>query len=130
MGKRALPCIRTREISEEILQDTIVLAARTLGYMVYHTIDARLNEPGFPDLIIVGYGQMIVWEVKTARGKLRPASVTKKGRYLPSQKDWLDAFAKAGITQGVIRPDDLDDALTLLSQWRDDALNREERRTA
>jgi len=69
-------------ISEAQLQDTIVLAARTLGFLAYHTTDARLNEPGFPDLIIVGYGKMIVWELKTARGKLRPASATKKGRAL------------------------------------------------
>jgi hypothetical protein len=117
-------------ITEAQLQDTIVLAARTLGYLAYHTIDARLNEPGFPDLIIVGFGQMVVWEVKTAKGRLRPASVTKKGRWLPGQQDWLDAFAEAGIPQGVIRPGDLDDALTLLNQWRDDAINREERKSA
>ena len=117
-------------ITEAQLQDTIISAARRLNYMVYHTIDARLNEPGFPDLIIVGYGQIVVWEVKTARGNLRPASVTKNGRWLPGQKDWLDAFAEAGIPQGVIRPDDLDDALTLLNQWRNDALMREERKTA
>ena len=117
-------------ITEDQLQDTIVSAARKLNYMVYHTIDARLNEPGFPDLLIVGYGQIIVWEIKTEKGKLRPASVTRKGRWLPGQQDWLNAFAEAGIPQGVIRPDDLDDALTLLNQWRDDALNREERQTA
>ena len=75
-------------ITEAQLQDTIVSAARKLGYLTYHTIDARLNEPGFPDLIIVGFGQIVVWEVKTARGKLRPASKPESSARTTSMRRW------------------------------------------
>jgi len=117
-------------ITEAQLQDTIVSAARKLGYLVFHDHDSRRSETGFPDLVIVGHSRVIVFECKTAKGKLRPATISRKGRFLPSQQAWLDAFAEAGIPQGVIRPDDLSAVLDLLNQWRDDALMREERKTA
>jgi hypothetical protein len=117
-------------ITEAQLQDTIVSAARKLGYLVFHDHDSRRSETGFPDLVIVGHSRVIVFECKTAKGKLRPATINRKGRFLPSQEDWLWEFARAGVEAGVIRPNDLDEALELLNQWRDEALNREERRTA
>ena len=103
-------------MTEAQMMAGIIQAARTLGYMVYHTHDARSSEPGFPDLMVCGHGKLFIWELKTARGKLRESTTTKRGRYLPSQLDWLNAFAEAGIDARVIRPADYDDALEALKE--------------
>ena len=103
-------------MTEAQMMAGLVQAARTLGYLCFHATIARQSETGFPDLIIVGYGRCFAWECKTARGKLREAATTKRGRYLPSQSDWLNAFAGAGIDARVIRPADYDDALAALQE--------------
>ncbi len=89
----------------------LIDAARALGYMVHHETDSRKTDPGFPDLLIVGHGHIFIFECKSRYEKLRPATVTKKGRYLPGQEEWLQAFedvepcdlTDTHITAGVVR---------------------------
>lgn len=92
-------------MTEAALQNGLIDAARRLGFLVFHATDARRSEPGFPDLVIVGYGQVIVFECKSQKGKLRGPSVTRRGRVLPGQRDWLDAFHEACEIAAVVRPE-------------------------
>lgn len=80
--------------------NTVIAAALTLGYHVHHCRPALAaggwrtpiqGRPGFPDLIIVGHGKVIVAELKR-----------KPNRIEPAQQAWLDAFAAAGITPHVV----------------------------
>src|SRR5690606_25377268 len=82
-------------MSEAQLLATIRRACRTLGLLCYHTHDSRRSEPGFPDLVIVG-SRMIIRELKTERGRLRP-----------EQRTWLDALTAAGQDADIWRPGDL-----------------------
>jgi hypothetical protein len=109
------------------IQHGLTDAARQLGYLVVHDPQSQRTEPGFPDLVIAGFGRVFAFECKSAREKLRPATVAPKtGRVLPGQRDWLDAFClAAGVTAVVVRAlpegeDELsyDEALGLLNEWR------------
>ena len=59
-------------MTEKELQANIVKLARLLGYLVYHTYDSRKSEPGFPDLVMVRWGdhRLIFAELKSAKGKV------------------------------------------------------------
>lgn len=48
----------------------VIKLAKYLGWLVYHTHDSRRSEPGFPDLIMIRNGQLVVAELKSAKGKL------------------------------------------------------------
>lgn len=103
-------------MTEKDFQNNIISAARDLGFLVYHTSDSRRDEPGFPDLIIAGYGVVLAWECKTEKGKLREASFTKSGRRLPGQQDWLNILNNAVITSDYVRPSDWDALLDVLAR--------------
>ncbi len=107
---------RTVTMTENELQDAIVTAARTMHFYVFHPTDSRLNEPGFPDLVIAGHGRCWFIELKTEKGELRKPSVTKKGRFLPGQQEWIDALTDARMDARIVRPSDLDDVLADL-KW-------------
>ena len=81
-------------MSEAQLLAAVRQACRTLGLLCYHTHDSRRSEPGFPDLVIVG-SRMIIRELKTERGRVRP-----------EQRTWLDALRRAGQDADIWRPGD------------------------
>jgi len=82
-------------MSEAQLLAAVRQACHTLGLLCYHTYDSRRSEPGFPDLVIVG-SRMIIRELKTESGRLRP-----------EQRTWLDALSRAGQDADIWRPGDL-----------------------
>jgi hypothetical protein len=84
----------------------LIDAAERLGYLVHHETDSRKTAPGFPDLLIVGHGTLFAIECKSRREKLRPGMITKRGKQLPGQADWLAAFASSYVATFVCRPDD------------------------
>ncbi len=98
-------------ISEKLFMQMVMDAARTLGWMVYHTHDSRRSEPGFPDLVMVwGKGEqnnrIIFAELKSKKGKL-----TKE------QEAWLKALAQnPGVDVFVWRPHEWDDILLELTR--------------
>jgi hypothetical protein len=65
--------------------------------MHFHPYDSRRSTPGWPDLVLVRPPEIVIVELKTARGRLRP-----------EQGDWLDALAGCGIETAVVRPADAD----------------------
>jgi hypothetical protein len=96
------------------IQDGLMDAARRLGYLVLHIREARRTEPGWPDLLIVGYGIALAVECKSRNEKLRPRSETQKGRELPGQLDWLHALeAVPGVSAMVCQ----DRAVGLSKAW-------------
>jgi hypothetical protein len=71
--------------------------------MVYHTQYSIGADRGFPDLMIVGYGSCLVFEIKGPRGKVRD------GQY-----EWISAFTDAGIPAMIIWPSDYERALAMI----------------
>lgn len=62
-------------MTERELQNNVVAMARVLGWMPYHPFDSRRSVPGYPDLTMIhpDSGRLIFAELKTSKGRLRPA---------------------------------------------------------
>lgn len=94
------------QVSEKQLQSAIVQAAKALGFFCYFTWNSRHSPEGFPDLILVKNGVILVYELKTEKGRMRPL-----------QQEWLNALNGATVqTSRVVRPSDLDDVLRELQE--------------
>lgn len=89
-------------MTEAQLQDAIRDLAKLRGWLFFHPYDSRRSTPGWPDLFLVHprTGQIVVAELKSASGRLSPA-----------QQQWIAAFAAAGITVHVWRPEHLRDEI-------------------
>ena len=85
-------------MTEAQLQDAIRDLAMIRGWLFFHPYDSRRSTPGWPDVFLLHprTGEIVVAELKSATGKLSP-----------SQREWIDAFATAGITVHVWRPEHL-----------------------
>jgi hypothetical protein len=79
--------------TEKQLMQTIINAARATGWMAYHTFDSRKSAAGFPDLVLLRHGQIVVFECKAQRGRVSP-----------QQEVWLNAWAMCGAFAVVVRP--------------------------
>ena len=96
-------------ITEKDFQATVIDLARTYGWIVGFTYDARKSEPGEPDLRMVRPPRVIFAELKTVKGKLTKGRYNKSGRWLPGQDQWQDALISCpGVEYYLWRPDDLD----------------------
>ena len=70
--------------------------ARLCGWRVYHTLDSRGSDPGFPDLVLVRRGQLVFAELKTDSGKPTAA-----------QTAWLADLGRVhGVDVHLWRPSD------------------------
>lgn len=56
---------------ESALQEAVQQRCDALGLLWYHVNDSRRDNPGMPDLLIVGKVTLFV-ELKSMRGRLRP----------------------------------------------------------
>ena len=97
-------------ITEKDFQATVIDLARTYGWIVGFTHDARKSEPGEPDLRMVRPPRVIFAELKTVKGRLTKGRYNKSGnRWLPGQDEWQDALSEVqGIEYFLWRPDGLD----------------------
>ena len=97
-------------ITEKDFQATVIDLARTYGWIVGFTHDARKSEPGEPDLRMVRPPRVIFAELKTVKGKLTKGRFNASGRrWLPGQDEWGDALTSCpGIEYYLWRPDGLD----------------------
>lgn len=85
-----------RLMSERQLQRHVEDAARTLGWLTFHTFLSVRSAPGFPDIVAVRGDRCLVIELKRAG-----ASVT------PAQLYWLVAFEQVPCIEcHVWRPED------------------------
>jgi hypothetical protein len=70
--------------------------AHATGWLMYHTVDAKRSDPGFPDLILLRPGEGIAAECKRNTEKPSPEQIT-----------WLTFFASLpGMEACVWRPRD------------------------
>lgn len=103
-----------RQMSERELQDNVIAMARTLGWEPYHTHDSRRSQPGYPDLTLahVEQGRLVFAELKTERGRLRPAQVVWLGILRSVARDrglevyeWRPSHWLSGEIERVLRGD-------------------------
>jgi hypothetical protein len=75
---------------------------------VYHTLNSRGSDEGFPDLVMLKDGRQVVAELKVQD--------LKKGRVSAGQERWLNGFRKVpGCEVFVWRPSDRDEADSVLA---------------
>lgn len=82
-------------LSEEAFQRRILEYCQLRGFKVFHDNDARRNERGWPDLVIGGPNGVLIRELKTDTGRIRP-----------DQEEWLALLQAAGYDAAVWRPRD------------------------
>lgn len=105
-------------MTERELQQTIIEAARALGFLVAHFRPAQARsgrwmtpmqgDVGFPDLVICGHGALWFVELKAGKGRLSDA-----------QARWIDHLDHAMAHAYVLRPADLDWFLSELKAARE-----------
>ena len=84
-------------ISEKEFQTTVIQYAQRLGYLVFHTYDSRRSQRGFPDLVMVREGRLVVAELKRETGRTKP-----------EQAEWLRLLRSAGVEAYIWRPSQWD----------------------
>lgn len=82
-------------MTEAQFQRRIMDYCQLRGLLLFHDTDSRKNNPGFPDLVIVGPNRVLFRELKT-----------QTGRISPKQEGWLLALQHAGQDATVWRPSD------------------------
>jgi hypothetical protein len=87
-------------IEEVAFLATVTELATLTGWLVYHTYDSRRSQAGFPDLVLARGDRLIFAELKTDKGRIRPAQI-----------EWLDrlgavASSQPGISVYLWRPKD------------------------
>lgn len=93
-----------RAIPERDFQAQVLDIARLFGWRLYHALDSRGSEPGFPDCVLVKDGRLIFAELKTELGAVEP-----------DQQAWLDDLGQVkGVEVHLWRPRDLDAIETTL----------------
>jgi hypothetical protein len=96
------------KMSEADFQRQVIDLAHLHGYRVAHFRPAHNSRGdwrtpvaadgrGFPDLVLVGRGQVIFAELKTERGRLTD-----------DQTIWIGALGRAGANVHLWRPSDID----------------------
>lgn len=98
MRTAALPALTERQ-----WQELIVEAAAVHGWWVHHHYDSRRSSPGWPDLVLLRPPELVVVELKTDRGRIRP-----------EQQVVLDMLAACGVEAHVWRPRDEAEAFARL----------------
>ncbi len=97
-----------RKIPEASFQRTVIEMAELLAWRTYHTHDSRRSNSGWPDLVFVRSGELVIVELKTNTGKVSQA-----------QERWLDDLEAAGVEVHVWRPRDFDRIeARLKGQWK------------
>lgn len=92
-----------KRMSEDQWQAEVVQLAGMFGWKCTHFYNMRMNEEGFPDLLIMRSDEYILAELKTERGSLNAA-----------QKRWHMHASLFGITVHVWRPRHYRDAVRVL----------------
>ncbi len=92
--------------TEAEFQKQILQAARTFGWLRYHTSFSLGSSPGFPDLVLVKAPRVIFAELKR-----------QSGNTTPEQDVWLACLRECpGIETYLWRPNDLEAAVAILMQ--------------
>jgi len=97
--------VRDMELTEKQFQGQVVHLAKLSGFdFVYHTWNSQHSPAGFPDLIMIKDGCLIVAELKTEKGKLSA-----------EQYFWLLEFRKVPSAEVFLwRPSDWEELETVI----------------
>lgn len=95
-------------MTEDDLEAAVEQLARTFRWLAYHTRRSDRSPEGFPDLVMLRGGRLVVRELKIGRNQPTP-----------KQREWLAAFEAAGVDVGVWTDDD----------WRDGTIEEHLRPT-
>jgi len=96
-------------VSEAAFQEQVIEYAHLRGWRSYHAHDSRRSAPGFPDLVLLRVGKMIVAELKRESGVLSK----------PQREFLIELMAVAGASGGAVsvcvwRPSDWPDVERML----------------
>lgn len=86
--------------NESEFQAAVCQLARALGCKVFHPVNVKRSEPGFPDLVIAGERAFMFRELKQ-----------QTGRISPEQHEWIDKLTAAKADVAVWRPSDWPDRI-------------------
>ena len=101
---------------EEALQNRLIQAAGLAGWLCYHTRDSRRSPIGFPDLVLVRDGQMLVIECKRGPAEQRAMAKSKEGR---AQLAWIAEMDRVpGCLAWVVSPENEGEALARITARR------------
>ena len=92
-----------RLTTEREFQRTVLDLAHALGWRAYHTWMSARSAAGFPDLVLVRRGRIVIAELKSERGKLTAA-----------QAAWLADLSDCPVEVCVWRPSEWDKIRTIL----------------
>lgn len=103
-------------LTETQMQQSILGAARDLGWLAYATHRSDKSEPGFPDLVLVRPPRVIFAELKIVDGRIRKGRWNKtRTRWLPGQDDWGKALGDCpGVEYYLVWPADLQEFMERL----------------
>ena len=118
-------------MSEADVQGPVVDALRACGWRWVHFRPAQTQggrwmtpytgDDGFPDIVALKNGRLLVLEIKGARGAKKPGpnvrslgAIEKRLRY-EAQELWLEEFALAGAYAVFVTPGNLDEVLDVIS---------------
>ena len=58
------------QVSEADFQQTVIQLFRATGWRVYHNVNSKGSDPGWPDLQCLKRGRLVFAELKTQRGRV------------------------------------------------------------
>lgn len=111
-----LPAPPPATIGEAALQRLVIDVLRLCGWWCHHETDSRKSDPGLPDIIATRPPQLLIIELKTERGRLRP------------EQEWwrADLLATPGVDYLLLRPSAWLDFLRLVVPNANDPLVKAE----
>ncbi len=108
------PARLPRRHDEADFQSQVIQYARINRWRVFHAFDSRLGsraiDAGFPDLVMVKDGHLLVCELKANNGRVKP-----------EQTDWLMALQECGIRVRIWRPRDWNEIERVLTTYESEA---------
>ena len=81
------------DCSEKEFQSAVIALAKQSGWIVHHHFDSRRSEPGWPDLVLIRDGRLLIRELKTEIGEESPEQIA-----------WLAAIRSCGVDAKTWRP--------------------------
>ena len=92
--------------NEKAFQASVIQAARTFGWKVYHTTISYGSAGGFPDLVLIRPPDIIFAELKMP-----------KGRITPKQVEWGEMLKECNTEYYLWKPEHWDDLLLRLQPF-------------
>jgi hypothetical protein len=97
--------VRNTSLKEKGLQAAIIAAARCAGWRTYFVWNSQHSPKGWPDVVCLKDGRILIYECKTEKSRIRPEQI-----------ECLALLQAAGIPARIVRPSDMDEVLAELQE--------------